>query len=653
MNMSNNGLNILLLDDDDNLRFTLANILRLKGMVPISCATLEEGLQAAADQEIAVALVDLRLGDSSGMRFVQALHEANYKTECIILTGFASQQAAIDAVNHGAYSFLQKPFDIDQLLLTIRRAAEKREDTLLLQKSEERYRQISGLVTDIAYSFIIAPDRTLQSEWLVGGFEKITGRSPAIMENFDEWKYLVHPEDVGLVEDRAKRLLDGGVDVTTFRILRPDGEVRWLENYGHLVSATVDGKPRILGACRDITQRKNAEKERDELQRVVASQERLAAVGQLAAGIAHDFDNVLGVITLQAHLVSASQALTQRNQERINQIQQQIQHASHLIQQILDFGRQALLERRMHGLLPTLRKQIDLLRDTLSGNIEIQLEAEEGEYTIFADPTRIQQMIMNLALNAKDAMPDGGTLRFTLSHSDAPDDQMDGQMDGIDKGWVQLRVSDTGTGIAPDIQNRIFEPFFTTKPPGQGAGLGLSQVYGIVAQHDGHIKVNSTPGQGTTFTIDFPLSREKAPLVGRNTHTGQPPRDASVILVVEDDAILRRALLEVIEMLGYRTLSAANGKEALQLLEKSELQPDLILTDLVMPQMGGIEMLNRLAEQGNTTPVVILTGDHLESNSEIFNLHAVQATLTKPTTPEEMAPLFRKVLRTVSQPTPG
>ena len=640
-------------------------------MVPISCATLEEGLQAAANQEIAVALVDLRLGDSYGMRFVQALREAHYKTECIILTGYASQQAAIDAVNHGAYSFLQKPFDIDQLLLTIRRAAEKREDTLHLQKNEERYRQISGLVTDIAYSFIVAPDRSVQPEWFVGGFEKIVGRSSAIMDSVDEWKNLIHPDDLGLLEDHHKRVLGGEMDVTTFRILRPDGEVRWLENYSHLVSTTIDGKPRVLGGCRDITQRKNAERERDELQRMVASQERLAAVGQLAAGIAHDFDNVLGVITLQAHLVGASQVLTHRNKERITQIQQQIQHASHLIQQILDFGRQALLERRTHSLLPALQKQIDLLRDTLSANIEIQLEAEEGEYTIFADPTRIQQMIMNLAFNAKDAMPGGGILRFTLSHSDAPDNlmngpmdgsingpmggPMDGPMDGVERGWVHLSVSDTGTGIAPDIQNRIFEPFFTTKPPGQGSGLGLSQVYGIVAQHDGRIEVNSAPGQGTTFTVHLPLSGEKAPLFGRSafTHTDQHPRDAAVILVVEDDSILRGALLEVIEMLGYRTLSAANGKEALALLERSELQPHLILTDLVMPQMGGVEMLNRLAEQGNKTPVVILTGNHLDSNPEIFDLHAVQATLTKPTTPEEMAPLFSRVLKTVPHPTRG
>lgn len=644
--MSDNKLQILLLDDDDNLRLTLAGIIEAKGMLPISCATIEEAQAAVAAQDIDVALVDLRLGANSGIRFLQAVREQRRDTECIVLTGYASQQAAIDAVNQGAYSFVQKPFDVEQLLLTIRRAAEKRAANRLLRKNEERYRHISELFSDCAYSYLIAPNGTIELEWLVGGFEQITGHKTIEADWTEAWTELIHPDDHQQLHSNLEQLLLHQISTSTFRVVRPDGTVRWLEESSRLNQTSRPGWLRVLGAARDITEKKDAEIERESLQKLVASQERLAVIGQLSAGIAHDFDNILGVITLQAQMVSLTQELNPRNNERIALIQQQVQHASHLIQQILDFGRQSVLERQPLDMRAALEQQTSLLRRTLPEDIEIRLIDGGDDYTILADPTRIQQIVMNLAVNARDAMPNGGTLEIELTRTNSPaGDFPMGSPAGGDE-WVAFSVRDTGMGIPPDVLKRIFEPFFTTKRARKGTGLGLAQVQGIVDQHGGHIQVSSTEGQGTTFTVYLPAQAHKVVVAQPKQEIRTSLGDAQTVLIVEDDDILREALQETIEMFGYQTLSAANGLEALQVLKTPDVQPDLILSDLVMPQMGGVALLNALHESNNTTPVVILTGHPLDNDEEIFVMPFVRATLMKPVSPDILANTLASALET-------
>lgn len=647
--MNNSQIQVLLLDDDDNLRMTLAGIVEVKGMRPVSCATVNEALAAVTAQEIDVALVDLRLGANSGLHFLQALRRQNSDTECIVLTGYASQQAAIDAVNEGAYSFVQKPFDMEHLLLTIRRAAEKRASNRLLRRNEERYRHISELFSDYAYSYLIAPDGKIELEWLVGGFEQITGRKITDAEWSEARNEAIHPDDHPHMQKGLERLLANRTDTSTYRVVRPDGAVRWLEEFTRLDHASDAGWVRVLGAARDITERKDAELEREALQKLVASQERLATIGQLSAGIAHDFDNILGVITLQAQMISLTQDLNQRNNERVALIQQQIQHASHLIQQILDFGRQSVLERQSLDLRATLAQQISLLQRTLPEDIDIRLDAGKDDYTILADPTRIQQIVMNLAVNARDAMPNGGTLTFTLfrTHSLAGDSAVN-PITGEE--WIALEVRDSGTGIAPDVLNRIFEPFFTTKRARKGTGLGLAQVQGIVGQHGGHIQVSSTEGQGTTFTVYLPAQERQVQASPPRQETAIALGDAQTVLVVEDDEILREALQETIEMFGYRTVPAANGLEALEVLAAPDQRPDLILSDLVMPQMGGVALLNALDERQSTTPVVILTGHPLDNDPEIFGMPFVRATLMKPVSPDLLADTLAAALKTTRAP---
>jgi two-component system, cell cycle sensor histidine kinase and response regulator CckA len=259
--------------------------------------------------------------------------------------------------------------------------------------------------------------------------------------------------------------------------------------------STTEGWVLVL---RDVTEER-------QLQAQNRQQEQLAAVGQLAAGIAHDFNNVMSVIILYAQMLQNATGLSAKAKERLDVIYNQAVHATNLIQQILDFSRRSIMDRQPVDLLPFMKELVRLWERTFPEHIVISLAYDENKYVVDADPTRLQQAIMNLAVNARDAMPDGGTLRLALSRLTVAPDQNGPAADMAAGEWVQFTLVDSGTGIPPEAMPRLFEPFFTTKAPGRGTGLGLSQVYGIVAQHDGHLTVDSQVGQGTTFSIYLPL----------------------------------------------------------------------------------------------------------------------------------------------------
>ncbi|MCB0024666.1 MAG: response regulator, partial [Caldilinea sp.] len=338
-------------------------------------------------------------------------------------------------------------------------------------------------------------------------------------------------------------------------------------------------------------------------------QERLAAVGQLAAGIAHDFNNIMSVIITYAELSEQAPGLTPRERARLVVIREQALRATTMIRQILDFSRRSVMEMQTLDLLPLVKEQRALLSRTLPEHIEIALDFAPADYVVKADPTRMQQMLMNLAVNARDAMPEGGRLTMALSHvvvaaNAAP---LPGMAPGA---WVRVQIADTGTGIAPEDMPHIFEPFFTTKEVGAGTGLGLAQVHGIVAQHGGHITVASTPGAGTTFVIYLPAlvvaSDAAASVAGRLA--AMPHGCGQTILVVEDDQALRTTLVEFLETLEYTVLEATDGTDALHLLDAGAEQPALILSDVVMPHMGGVALLKELYRRERRVPVILLTG---------------------------------------------
>jgi signal transduction histidine kinase/ActR/RegA family two-component response regulator len=386
----------------------------------------------------------------------------------------------------------------------------------------------------------------------------------------------------------------------------------------------------------DVTQERAAREH-------IETRDRLAAVGQLAAGIAHDFNNILAVIILHSYMIGRAPEMSAKTRERLTTITQQAEQASKLIEQILDFSRRAVLEPRPLDLLPFLKEEIKLLRRILLENIRVALDAGREPYVVNADPTRLQQAFMNLAVNARDAMPAGGRLRFTLDRLRVSGREP--SLPGLEPGeWVRVRVADTGTGIAAEVLPRIFEPFFTTKAPGKGTGLGLSQVYGIIKQHGGEIDVHSQPGNGAEFILYLPAHAEAA---GQGASSSRPEPEhgaGQTILVVEDNETTRIALAESLEMLGYRVLTAEGGREALALLARRSDDISLVLSDLVMPEMGGKELLQALRAQGEKLPVIILTGHVLDERIAELREYGLTGWLLKPPNLEELAKLIKTTL---------
>ncbi|MAU00769.1 MAG: hypothetical protein CL608_26795 [Anaerolineaceae bacterium] len=385
--------------------------------------------------------------------------------------------------------------------------------------------------------------------------------------------------------------------------------------------------------------------EQQMLQRQLQRQERLAVVGQLAAGIAHDFNNILAVIVLYSQTLQSSANLDENEKNRLVVIDQQAKRASQLVQQVLDFSRQSVMMAKPLDMLPLLKEEIKLLRRTLPEHITIKLRYTENAFFVQADPTRLQQVVMNLALNARDAMPDGGKLLFEVSQIEVASKKQAPLPQMNPGNWLQLCVTDTGSGIDPAAIDHVFEPFFTTKPRGKGNGLGLAQVHGIVGQHGGQITVDSEVGVGTTFTI-YLLAFEAQPIQTSNAvaELDIPSGNGEWVLVVEDNETVREALTESLAEWNYSVVAAADGVEALQLLETRSSEISLIISDIVMPRMGGTRLLYALREKGWSIPVIFLTG-HPNNEGELDALReGGVATILKPVDMVQLAQTMADLL---------
>jgi CheY-like chemotaxis protein len=377
-------------------------------------------------------------------------------------------------------------------------------------------------------------------------------------------------------------------------------------------------------------------------------QERLATVGQLAAGIAHDFNNIMAAIVVYTDLLIMDENLSQTSQEQLRIIQQQVQRATSLIRQILDFSRRAVIEQIPLDLLPFIKELDKLLMRVLPENIHLEFSFQPGSYFVKADPTRLQQAIMNLALNGRDAMPNGGSLRFDLervqltTHDELP------LPDLAPGNWIRLTVKDTGAGIPAEILSHIFDPFFTTKPAGKGTGLGLAQAYGIIKQHDGGIAVHSEMGNGASFMIYLPALE----MPEEETIETQPELmimgNGETILIVEDDPAARLAMISLLESQNYRPLDAQNGVQALEIFEKEQGAVNLVVSDVVMPEMGGLTLYGELRARNPLIKMLFITGHPLDFSDQAALETGRAQWLQKPFSVLEFTSVLRTMLQDIS-----
>ncbi len=383
----------------------------------------------------------------------------------------------------------------------------------------------------------------------------------------------------------------------------------------------------IVGIGRDITERKQMEEalleshrrlektlqELKTTQEKIVQQERLAAVGQLAAGIAHDFNNILTSILGFAELLQMSPDTPPPVRADLAHIVTSGQRAAHLVRQILDFSRKSIRRPQPLELAPFVKEVVKFLGRTIPENIQLELQIEPGAYLVEADPAQVQQMLTNLVVNARDAMPAGGMLGIIISRSFLP-----GTVNCVDCNqvitgeWIAVTVTDTGGGIPPEVLPHIFEPFFTTKAVGSGTGLGLAQVLGIVQQHAGHITVDSYVGRGTTFVVYLrPLPPIQQFSQHQETNLMRPGRGETILLIEDEPAVLKTTQA-MLQNLGYQVLTAENGQEALAIYAKRQAEIALVLSDMVMPDMDGLALLTSLKAQNPSIKVVMMSGYPLD-----------------------------------------
>ncbi|MHB8765790.1 MAG: hybrid sensor histidine kinase/response regulator [Deferrisomatales bacterium] len=383
-----------------------------------------------------------------------------------------------------------------------------------------------------------------------------------------------------------------------------------------------------------------------EVQDKLAAQERLAALGQLAAGIAHDFNNILQAVTGSADLVRTDPTLSDRSRARLEVVVEQGFRAAELIRQILDFSRRSPSRRRPLDMVSFLKEVSRLFERALPETVSLTFEYPPGSPWVSADPAQLQQVLANLVVNARDALPAGGRIRVVVRPLRVePGDRP--PVPGMEPGlWLSLSVGDTGPGIAPEHLPHIFEPFYTTKGPGQGTGLGLAQVYGLVRQHDGFIDVASQPGRGAMFTVYLPAVARREAVPPPEDQEPLPRGSGETVLVVDDDPVVLETTRALLDGLGYQVLTARDGREALNVLTRDPAGVAALLTDMVMPGMGGVELAGELERRRLGLPLLLMTGYPLGDEGEPGpSIRGATAVLSKPVRRDRLARAMARALR--------
>jgi PAS domain S-box-containing protein len=450
-----------------------------------------------------------------------------------------------------------------------------------------------------------------------------------------DWDKMTPPELRHLNAAILKQLDHDGV--------APPCEKEYVHKNGTRVPVLV-GVARLLDGTENIavTLDLSAQKHLEEQYRQA---QKMEAVGRLAGGVAHDFNNILSVVLSYSEMIIGDLKPDEPLRSDVEEIRTAGLRAMELTKQLLAFSRQQVLEAKVLNLNQSVAGMEKMLRRLLGADIELTMLPASGLWNVKADPGQVEQILMNLAVNARDAMPQGGQLTIETANADLDEDYARAHHDVRAGSFVMLAVSDTGAGMDAQTQERIFEPFFTTKEKGRGTGLGLATVFGIVKQSGGHVWVYSEPGKGSTFKVYFPRVSGAADVRTSEGPAQEPVRGSETILLVDDDDQVRTVARSILRRNGYVVLEAPNGGEALLICEQYGAKIDLLLTDVVLPRMSGRQLAERLAALRPEMKVLFMSGYTDDAILQHGVLDSGVAYLQKPLTPTSLAQRVREVLR--------
>ena len=497
---------------------------------------------------------------------------------------------------------------------------------------------------------------------------KLVAISPAFARMLDyqpgellgtEYANLAHPQnrpDIGQVvrEIQSGELL---VHSTERLYLQRSGAPKWcLENLS-LINDTADRPLHVLALIQDIQQRKDTEEERGKLQERLFQAQKMEAFGTLAGGIAHDFNNLLGVILGFASIVRLRLAPSDPLLEFVKMIEQSAERGADLTRQLLGLARQGKCESVLIRVGEVLGRVVKIITSTFDRRIQVQTRAESGPLWVDANPGQLEQAILNLCINARDAMPEGGVLALESSQVTLGEGDSSRPSRCLPGNYARITVRDTGVGIAPQLLGRIFDPFFTTKEPGRGSGLGLSMVYGMASSAGGFVQVESEVGLGSAFSIHLPL---KAPPVERRVAVRSSVLEtgSGTVLVVDDEPMVLAFVEEGLKRLGYQVLTAVDGRQACEVYSSHSNQIDMVLLDMVMPGTTGLEACRRLREINPNVKVILSSGYSSGDVVREARLAGALGFIGKPYSLEELSSALRRpeslsVRASTEDPDPG
>jgi signal transduction histidine kinase len=634
--LSNPQIHVLLVEDETSdakfLQDTLLGVIS-----PIFTFShverLNMALQHLAWEEFDVVLLDLTLPDAHGLDTFIQVHAVAPDTPILILTSIDDEGLAVKAMQNGAQDYLVKgKLDTDLLLRSIRYAIERKGAEVERQKLLENTQHQSQLVQQIL-------------DTVNEGILTLNSKREIVLANPVAQQYLAILGAVGEGEELTEL---GGLPPEEFlqetdtafplEIIIEDGDHKRVFELHVSTSPLDQTEEGYTLLIRDTTAARQVQVQSQE-------QERQAAVGQLASGIAHDFNNIVGSIILYCEMLMNETSLIGKDRERLATILHQAQRAAGLTRQILDFSRTGLIEPHLVDLARFMEHVAKLLTRTLPENIRLSLLQKDDRHVVNVDPVRMQQVLMNLAVNARDAMPDGGELLIELKNISISDNDTLPVAEMSAGDWVRLTVADTGTGIEEEVLPHIFEPFYTTKGPGESSGLGLAQVDGIVKQHDGHIAVHSEIGKGTAIMIFLPSHHDDVEVALIYDQAVVKGEEKDLLLVVEDDFNTRTAVSEALQSHNFSVLCAGDGQEALEIIQKHNGKIDLVLSDLIMPRMSGLTLFRELKQNHPDIGMMVMTGYPMSDNTREMLEKGGVTWLAKPIHSRSLVRAVRKVLQ--------
>lgn len=509
-----------------------------------------------------------------------------------------------------------------------------------LRLTQERMAQILARSPAVIYALKIEGDR-IHPSWVTENIETLLGYTASEACQPDWWSNTLHPEDREAIRAGLRKLYAVDQLEREFRFHKKNGEAVWIRDEQRLIRDKMGNPIEIVGSWTDITGHKNLEEQFRQAQ-------KMEAIGQLAGGVAHDFNNLLTVIRGNTELLLMMEAkLSDQAKEFLRQITSASDRAANLARQLLAFGRKQLMQARPLRLDQVVTDLAKMLGRLIGAPIRLHLTATPDLPFVHADAGMMEQVLMNLVINARDAMPDGGDLFVDVVPATIDEGNFRAHPERRPGGFVCLIVRDTGIGIPPENIRRIFEPFFTTKAVGRGTGLGLATVYGIVKQHQGWIEVDSVPGSGTTFRVYLP---SVATPRGKTLEAGSDAKirgGAETILLVEDNEQVRSLAKRILENFGYKVCEAVSGKAALEVWESRRGAIDLIITDIIMPdRITARELAEKLLAEKPALKIIFTSGQNPEiagKDTSFFRKHTAWF-LPKPYSYHRLLQLVRQCL---------